>query len=92
MVIQDKQYYVYILTTIRNTVPHTGVTNDLVRRIAEHKHNLVDGFTKRYNVHKLIYYEIAEDIMAAIEREKQIKGWGRQKKREKINLFQSGME
>ena len=79
MFTQDKQYYVYILPTIRNTVLYTGVTNDLVRRMYEHKNHLVNGFPKRYNVHKLVYYEVADDIMAAIDREKQIKGWGRQK-------------
>jgi putative endonuclease len=76
----SNQYYVYILTTTKNTVLYTGVTNDLIRRTYEHKNNLVDGFTKRYNVHKLVYYETGEDILAAIEREKQIKGWNRDKK------------
>ena len=77
---QDKQYYVYILTTAKNTALYTGVTNDLLRRVYEHKNRLVDGFTKRYNVDKLVYYEVTGDVVAAIEREKQIKGWGRQKK------------
>ncbi len=82
-----KQYSVYILTTEKNTALYTGVTNDLVRRVYEHKHNLVKGFTQRYNVHKLVYYEVGEDIMATIEREKQIKNWKRYKKVALINAF-----
>jgi putative endonuclease len=78
--ISDKQYYVYILTTENNNVLYTGVTNDLIRRVYEHKNGLFKGFKKTYYVHKLVYYEVADDVMSAIEREKQIKGWGRQKK------------
>jgi putative endonuclease len=84
--VNARQYYVYILTTTNNTTIYTGVTNDLIRRVYEHKHNLVDGFTKKYNVHKLVYYEAVEDIIPAIEKEKQIKSWVRQKK---INLINS---
>jgi putative endonuclease len=83
----DNQYYVYILTTARNTALYTGVTNDLVRRTYEHKNNFVDGFTRRYSVHKLVYYECGEDVLAAIEREKQIKNWMRKKKLALINAF-----
>jgi putative endonuclease len=86
---RKNQYYVYILTTVKNTALYTGVTNDLVRRIYEHKNNVVEGFTKRYNVHKLVYYETGEDILAAIEREKQIKNWVRKKKIALINDFNS---
>jgi putative endonuclease len=78
---------VYILTTAKNTALYTGVTNDLIRRTYEHKNNMVEGFTKRYNVHKLVYYETGEDIMSAIEREKQIKSWMRNKKVSLINSF-----
>jgi putative endonuclease len=78
--ITDRQYYVYVLTTQNNTVLYTGVTNDLIRRVYEHKNNLVKGFTKNYCVHKLVYFETADDVMSALEREKQIKSWGRQKK------------
>ena len=81
------QYYVYILTTAKNTALYTGVTNDLVRRIYEHKNNVAKGFTKRYNVHKLVYYETGEDILVAIEREKQIKSWVRKKKVALVNTF-----
>jgi len=75
-----KQAYVYILTNSRNTVLYTGVTSNLVRRIWEHKEKDVPGFTRRYNVDKLVYYEIGEEIEGAIQREKQIKGGSRQKK------------
>jgi putative endonuclease len=76
----DRQYYVYIMSNKRNTVLYTGVTNDLKRRAYKHKEKLVDGFTKKYNVIKLVYYEVFEDIENAILREKQIKGGSRQKK------------
>ena len=73
-------YYVYITTTSNNTALYTGVTNDVKKRIAEHKLKLKGGFTKRYGVDKLVYYESFEDIKEAIAREKQIKGGSRQKK------------
>ena len=66
-------YYVYILTNQGNTVLYIGVTNNLERRIYEHKNKLIDGFTKRYNVNKLVYYETTTDVKAAIEREKTLK-------------------
>ena len=75
------QYYVYILSNDHNNVIYTGVTNDLVRRVYEHKHHLDKGsFTARYNVEKLVYYEVTNDVESAIEREKQIKGWNRKNK------------
>ena len=73
-------YYVYILTNNRGNVMYVGVTNDLERRLYEHKHELIDGFTKKYHVHKLVYYEATPDVNAAIAREKQIKGWNRKRK------------
>ena len=73
-------YYVYILTNWNNKVLYTGVTNNLERRLYEHQNELADGFTKRYHVHKLVYYDTTTDVTAAIAREKQIKGWTRQKK------------
>ena len=76
----NKQYYIYILTNKRNNVLYTGVTNDLQRRVYEHREKLVRGFTKKYNVYKLVYYEETDSIEAAIQREKQIKGGSRQKK------------
>ena len=76
----NKQYYIYILTNKRNNVLYTGMTNDLQRRVYEHREKLVGGFTKKYNVYKLVYYEETESIEAALNREKQIKGGSRQKK------------
>jgi putative endonuclease len=73
-------YYVYILTNKNNTVLYTGVTNDLARRCYEHKNKLVKGFTEKYNVDKLVYYETINFIDLAIHREKQIKGYSRIKK------------
>jgi len=78
-------YYVYIMTNKHNTVLYTGITDELKRRIYEHKEKLVDGFTKKYNVTKLIYYEVFEDPENAISREKQIKAGSRRKKIELIN-------
>jgi putative endonuclease len=80
------QYYVYIITNKNNRVLYTGITNDLKRRVYEHKEKLVGGFTKRYNVSKLVYYEVFEDPENAILREKQIKAGSRQKK---INLIET---
>ena len=73
-------YYIYILSNKNNNVLYTGVTNDLVRRCYEHKNKLLKGFTEKYNVDKLIYYEIFDHIEMAILREKQIKGYSRKKK------------
>jgi putative endonuclease len=81
---RERRYYVYIMTNWKNTVLYTGVTNDLNRRVHEHKEKLVDGFTKKYNLTKLVYYEVAENVEAAILREKQIKSGSRQKKVELI--------
>ncbi len=81
----DRLYCVYILTNRRHTVLYTGVTNDLCRRVYEHRSKLVEGFTKRYNVDKLIYYEVFEQPEYAIQREKQIKGGSRAKKIALVN-------
>lgn len=83
----DYQYYVYMLTNKNNRVLYTGITNDLKRRVYEHKEELVDGSTKKYNVVKLVYYEVFEDPENAILREKQIKAGSRQKKINLINNF-----
>ena len=80
-----REYYVYILTNQYNNVMYIGVTNDLKRRVYEHKAGYLDGFTKRYKVHKLVYYESCHDVNAAIEREKQLKKWRREKKNELVN-------
>jgi len=74
-----KQYYVYIMTNRSKTL-YTGVTNDLMRRVYEHKNKMVEGFTKKYNITRLVYFEETNDIQSAIMREKQIKGWLRNKK------------
>ena len=79
-------YYVYILTNKGNTVLYVGVTNDLVRRVYEHKEKLIDGFTSRYNINKLVYYENVTDVKVAIEREKTLKKWARKKKEWLISL------
>ena len=79
-----KQYYVYIITNRHHTVFYTGVTNDLRRRIYEHKNKLVGGFTKKYIIWKLLYYEIYDDVRLALDREKQIKDFRREKKFELI--------
>ena len=76
----QKQYYVYIVTNTRNTVLYTGVTSNLERRVLDHKNKVVKGFTSKYNINKLVYYEIFDSIEQAIKREKQIKGGSRQKK------------
>jgi putative endonuclease len=81
----ENQYCVYIMTNNGNTVLYTGVTNNLKRRVVEHKEKLAEGFTKRYNVTKLVYYEVTDDVRAAIAREKQIKGGSRQKKIALVN-------
>jgi len=84
-----RQFYVYIMTNKCNTVLYTGVTNDLLRRIYEHKNKLVEGFTKKYNITKLVYYDITEDIESAIRREKQLKNWHRDWKVKQITRFNS---
>jgi putative endonuclease len=81
----QKQYFVYILTNKRHTVLYTGVTSDLKRRVYQHRMKLLAGFTSRYNVNKLVYYEVADNPEAAISREKQIKGGSRAKKIALIN-------
>ncbi len=82
-----RQYAVYILTNARHTVFYTGVTNDLQRRVQEHKRKTGSGFTHRYNVTLLVYYELGDDISCAILREKQIKAGSRQDKIDLIRRF-----
>ena len=74
-----KTYHVYILSSRRRTL-YTGVTGDLQHRIYEHRHKLIEGFTKQYNVTQLVYFESTNEVHAAISREKQVKGWSRSKK------------
>jgi putative endonuclease len=82
----DRQFFIYIMTNKNNNVLYTGFTNDLKRRAYEHRNKLVEGFTKKYNITKLVYYEVCQDANAGIAREKQIKGGSRKKK---IDLIKS---
>ena len=80
-----KQYYVYILASKRNGTLYIGVTENLVRRIYEHRNNLIEGFTKKYSIHLLVYFETTNDVNSAILREKQLKKWER---KWKLNLIE----
>ncbi len=79
-----KNYYVYILASKHNGTLYIGVTSNLARRVYEHKNNLIDGFTKKYNVHMLVFYEHTTDVGSALRREKQLKKWNREWKIELI--------
>ncbi len=81
---KDKYYYVYILASKRNGTLYIGVTSNLKKRVYEHKNDLVAGFTKKYQVHMLVHYEMTNDIKSAIRREKQLKNWKRKWKIELI--------
>ena len=80
-----KTYYVYIMASKKNGTLYTGVTNDLIRRVWQHKNDINEGFTKKYGVHRLVWYEATNDVRGAIQREKQMKKWRRQWK---INLIE----
>jgi putative endonuclease len=80
-----KNYYVYILASKKNGTLYIGITNDLIRRVYEHKNMIIKGFTSKYNVHQLVYYEQTSDIQSAILREKQLKKW---KRKWKLNLIE----
>jgi putative endonuclease len=75
-----KQYYIYMLTNKYLNVLYTGVTSNIISRVYQHKNKLVKGFTQKYNVDRLVYFEVYAEINHAIEREKKIKGWSRKKK------------
>ena len=83
----NKTFYIYIMTNKKNGTLYIGVTNNLFRRICEHKNKLFDGFTKKYNLDKLVYYEVYDDINIAITREKQLKAGSRIRKIQLINNF-----
>ena len=87
-----KQYYIYILTNNYNNVLYIGVTSDLIKRIWEHKNKVVEGFTKKYNVNKLVFYEVTNDIESAIKREKQLKNWHKDWKLNLIKKFNPTFE
>jgi putative endonuclease len=84
---EERQYYVYFMASRSNSVLYVGVTNDLIRRVYEHKSHRIKGFSKRYNTDKLVYYEACEDVLGAIWREKQVKGLLRAKKNELVDAF-----
>ncbi|MBQ8669099.1 GIY-YIG nuclease family protein [bacterium] len=94
---EENQYYIYIMTNKYNTTIYVGVTNNLIRRVYEHKNKLIEGFTSKYNLNKLIYFENTENVETAILREKQIKNYSRVKKEqliekmnpERIDLYES---
>lgn len=88
----EKYFYVYIATNKYNTVLYTGVTNNLKRRISEHKNKLIEGFTKKYNVNKLVFYNIFNNPKEAISAEKKIKGWIRNKKLDLIKSVNPGFK
>jgi putative endonuclease len=81
----NEKYYVYLLTNWNNKVIYVGITNDLARRVYEHKNKMIKGFTEKYNVKKLVYFEETQDVNTAIEREKEIKKWRREKKNRLVN-------
>ncbi|MCR4306225.1 MAG: GIY-YIG nuclease family protein [Candidatus Daviesbacteria bacterium] len=83
----SKQYFVNILSNFRRTVLYTGITENLVKRVWQHKNNLVKSFSQKYFLHDLLYYEVFNDPTSAIEREKQLKGWTRAKKDTLIQKF-----
>ena len=80
-----KYYFVYIMTNKNNTVLYTGVTNNIIRRVYEHREGIVEGFTKKYNIKKLVYFKTFDDVGLAIDREKQMKAGSRAKKEILIN-------
>ena len=82
-----RDYFVYILSNKTDSTLYIGVTNDLLRRVWEHKEKSAAGFTAKYNVNKLVYYEVAGDVDVAIAREKQLKGWNRRKKEALIDTM-----
>ena len=84
---EKKMYYVYILSNQSNSVLYVGMTNDLERRLYQHRSGATEGFTKKYRVHKLVFYEVCFDVRDAIAREKQIKRWSRQKKIDLVSSF-----
>lgn len=77
---RERRYFVYVLTNRSRKVMYIGMTNDLARRLDEHRHHVVPGFTAKYRVKTLVYFEETSDVLAALEREKQIKKWRREKK------------
>jgi putative endonuclease len=88
----ERDFYVYIAVNRHNNVMYVGVTNDLIRRMYEHRSGLISGFTKRYNIHKLVYFEYTNDSISAISREKEIKKWRREKKNRLVESMNPGWD
>ena len=86
---KSKQYYIYIITNIQNTVLYIGITSDLIKRIYQHKNKLIKGFSSKYNLVKLVYYEVIDTPQEAIKRERQLKNLVRRKKNKLIDEFNS---
>lgn len=84
MRLKNHNYYIYVISNWNNKVIYVGMTNDIERRIYEHKNKIFEGFSKKYNLNKLVYYEHTNDVNAAIRREKEIKKWRREKKNKLI--------
>ena len=87
---KQHNYYIYILSNWNNKVLYVGITNNLERRLYEHKNKLIEGFTKKYNLDKLVYFEHTTDVNSAIRREKEIKKWRREKKNNLIESLNPG--
>jgi putative endonuclease len=83
--VSTKSYYIYLLTNWNHRVMYVGITNDLKRRLYEHKNKLIKGFSEKYNLNKLVYFEETQDAHTAITREKEIKKWRREKKNQLVN-------
>jgi putative endonuclease len=88
----DHKYFVYIVTNWNNKVIYIGVTNNIVRRTYEHRNKLIEGFTKKYNLNKLVYFEEFSDIKLAISREKELKKWRREKKNKLVERMNKDWE
>jgi len=86
---QEQPFYIYLMSNPDRTVLYTGVTRNLMKRVWQHKEKVVDGFTKKYNVTDLVYYEIFDSPLEAIEREKQIKSWSRKRKNQMVEAENS---
>ena len=89
---QEQPFYIYLMSNPDRTVLYTGVTRNLMKRVWQHKEKVVDGFTKKYNVTDLVYYEIFDSPLEAIEREKQIKSWSRKRKNQMVEAENSSLK
>ena len=90
--VSDKNYYIYLLTNWNHKVMYVGVTNDLKRRLCEHKNKQIVGFTEKYNLNKLVYFEETQEVYTAINREKEIKKWRREKKNQLVSQVNPGWQ